>query len=155
MTNFKFKNMTLTQLGELFGVSSHQVGNWLVEIGFRTEDKRPSKCAFERKIVSEGPSRGQGYNWIWKSGDTVASLEAAGHKRVFPAPPDLIVPPPLIGPFCLKTGSGGNFRIENKDGETVLVGQGDANGKSLYKVLEVADRHFFNKNIEQPKSIVV
>lgn len=152
MTEFKFKNMSLTQLGEIFGVSSHKVGDWLVEIGFRTEDKRPSRKAFALSVVSEGPSRNQGYNWIWKSDETVAALENAGHKRSFPAPSDLVEMPLLIGPFALINEGNGTFRIENKHEETVLFGQGEANGKALFKVLNVADRHVFSKDCEaKPK----
>jgi hypothetical protein len=101
MTKYRYEFMNLTQLGELFGGSSHQVGSWLVTIGLRTEDKRPSKKAFDDFYVTEGPSRGQGYNWVWNSVKTAAAFESAGHKRVFPAPLGLVTPAVLIGPFTL------------------------------------------------------
>lgn len=137
---YKFEFMSLTQLGEIFGVSSHQVGNWLVEIGFRTESKRPCKLAFENDVVKEGPSRGQGYNWVWHAEGTVKSLEAAGHKRVFPAPRDLVDPSPMISPFAIRTTSDGNFLVENGEGEPILLGQNQESGKLLIRILEVATR---------------
>ena len=33
---FRFEYMTLTQIGKIFGVSSQQVGKWLVQIDLRT-----------------------------------------------------------------------------------------------------------------------
>ena len=38
---FRFEFRTLTQIGEVFGASSHQVGKWLVEIGLRTRERGP------------------------------------------------------------------------------------------------------------------
>ena len=79
---FRFEFRTLTQIGEVFGASSHQVGKWLVEIGLLTEGKRPSTAAFDGEFVTQGPSRGNGYNWVWHSVRTVAALEKAGHRRI-------------------------------------------------------------------------
>jgi hypothetical protein len=135
---YRFEYMTLTQLGEIFGVSSHKVGDWLVEIDFRTENKRPSKMAFEKDVVKEGPSRGQGYNWVWHAEKTITALEVAGHKRVFPAPRDLVDPSPMVAPFAIRTTDEGNFLIENGDGEPILLGQNEESCKLLVRILEVA-----------------
>ena len=43
---FRFPYMTLTQLGQLFGVSSHQIGKWLRAMGLRTNENRPSRETF-------------------------------------------------------------------------------------------------------------
>lgn len=150
MTKYRFEYMTLTQLGELFGVSSQQVGKWLASMGLRT-DNRPSRKAFDGHFVREGPSRNQGYNWVWNSGMTVAAIESAGHRRVFPAPLGLVTPAVLIGPLTLRHSADGNFRIENKDGEPVLMGQGEKNGAVLLRVLEAADRHAVFQRTFEPK----
>ena len=141
----------MTQIGELFGVSSQQVGKWLFSFGLRTEGNRPSRRAFDGHFVKEGPSRNQGYNWIWHSEQTIAAIESAGHKRVFPAPLGLVTPAVLIGPLTLKSSADGNFRIENRDGEPVLSGQGESNGAVLLRVLEAADRHAVFQRSLEPK----
>lgn len=137
---YRFEFMSLTQLGEIFGVSSHKVGDWLVEIGFRTESKRPSKLAFENDVVKEGPSRGQGYNWVWHTDRTIRALEAVGHQRVFPAPRGLVDPSPMVAPFAIRTTSDGNFLVENGEGEPILLGQHHESCKLLVRILEIAAR---------------
>ena len=145
---YRFEFMTLTQLGEIFGVSSHQVGNWLVEIEFRTESKRPSRLAFEIDAVKEGPSKGQGYNWVWHVERTITALEAAGRRRVFPAPLGLVEAPMLCGPFTLINDSTHNFRVENQYRDVVLQGQGNGNG--LLAVMNAAHRlGFFQRYLLQ------
>ena len=39
---FRFPYMTLTQLGQLFGVSSHQIGKWLVRSAFEPTKTGPA-----------------------------------------------------------------------------------------------------------------
>lgn len=48
---------TLTELGRLYGVSSHVVGRWLKNLGLRTESGQPSNQAFADGFVSQRPSR--------------------------------------------------------------------------------------------------
>ena len=151
MIKYRFEYMSMTQIGELFGVSSQQVGKWLASMGLRTDDNRPSRKAYVEHFVKEGPSRNQGYNWVWNSEMTVAAIESAGHKRVFPAPLSLVSPAVLVGPLSLKSGADGNFRIENRDGEPVLIGQGEKNGAVLLRVLEAADRHAVFQRSLEPK----
>lgn len=151
MIKYRFEFMSMTQIGELFGVSSKQVGKWLVSIGLRTTENRPSRKSFDGGFVKEGPSRNQGYNWVWNSEMTVAAIESAGHRRVFPAPLGLVTPAVLIGPLTLKSGPDGNFQIENRDGEPVLLGQGESNGAVLLRVLEAADRHAVFQRTFEPK----
>lgn len=58
---------TLTELGKLFGVSSHSIGRWLIECGLRTPGKKPSRKAFEDGLVRQAPTgRGAGYFWVWQ-----------------------------------------------------------------------------------------
>lgn len=56
---FRFEFMTLTQIGEVFGVSNQKVGKWLVKLGLRTTANKPSVAAFEGGYVMAGPSRNQ------------------------------------------------------------------------------------------------
>ena len=137
---FKFKHMTLTQLGELFGATSHEVGKWLVEIGLRTPEKRPSREAFTGGYVEQGPSRNQGYNWCWDSEKTVKALEAAGHRRIPNPPPALVDPPLLNGPFKARPNNSNGFDIVNGDGSVAVVVTGEKNAVFLVKFLNHADQ---------------
>jgi hypothetical protein len=137
---FRFKHMTLTQIGELFGVTSHQVGKWLVEIGLRTPGKRPNREAFAGGYVKQGPSRNQGYNWCWESVKTVKALEIAGHRQIPNPPPGLVDPPMLNGPFQVRPNTSNSFDIVNGDGSVAVVVTGEQNAGFLVKVLNLADR---------------
>ena len=136
---FKFEFMTQTQIGELFDVSSHQIGKWLVEIGLRTLKKHPSGLAFDGGFVSQAPSRNDGYNWAWHSAKTVTALEKAGHRRIPNPPSYLVEPPKLKGPF----GNGGNtangYDVVNGDGSVAIVVTGEKNADFVVKLLNFAD----------------
>ncbi len=138
---FRFKHMTLTQIGELFGATSHQVGKWLVEIGLRTPNKRPSQEAFAGGYVEQGPSRNQGYNWCWHSEKTVKALEVAGHRRIPNPPPGLVDPAILNGPFRTRPNSTNSIDIVNGDGSVAVVATGERNAIFVTKLLNLADQH--------------
>lgn len=135
---FRFKFMSLTQLGEIFRVSSHQVGRWLVEIGLRTPDNKPSRTAFADGYVEQMPSRNQGYNWCWHADKTVAALEAAGRYRSINPPTGLVEPPRLNGPFSIRTLADGTYQIVCGDGSVAIVVAGERNAAFLAKVLDLA-----------------
>ncbi len=138
---FRYEFMTLTQIGEIFGITSHQVGKWLVQIGLQTEAKRPSAAAFDGDFLSQGPSRSiDGYNWVWHSVRTVAALEKAGHRRISNPPPDLVDPPSLNGPFVSRTNEANGFDIVNGDGLVVVVVTGEKNADFILRLLNLAHR---------------
>jgi hypothetical protein len=78
-----FTHLTQTQIGELFGASSHQVGRWLVEVGLRMADKQTSRKAIEEGFVmtisTDFAPRGFP---SWHKERTVPVLESHGHNRV-------------------------------------------------------------------------
>ena len=81
MTKYEWVN--LTQLGRLFGVTSHKTGKWLVACGLRTNEKKPSRKAFEEGfVITADTNRGSGYYYVWHKQKTVAALKDAGHKQV-------------------------------------------------------------------------
>jgi len=57
----EYKNLNQTELGKLFGVSSHVLGDWLVDIGLRTSDKKPSAGAFSEGFVEQADNGRGGY----------------------------------------------------------------------------------------------
>jgi hypothetical protein len=71
--------LTLTELGKLYGVSSHKIGKWLVSVGLQTPAKKPSGRAFREGYVEQRGSTQPGtYIWIWHSEKTMKALEEAG-----------------------------------------------------------------------------
>lgn len=136
---YRFKFMTQTQIGELFGVSSHQIGKWLVEIGLRTVAKHPSSDAFDGGFITQAPSRNDGYNWAWHSVKTVAALETAGHRRIPNPPTFLVEPPKLNGPFGKRSNNSNGYDIVNGNGSVAVVVMGERNAEFVVKVLNLAD----------------
>jgi len=132
--------MTLSQLGSLFGVTSHKAGKWLVDIGLRTAEGRPSRRAHQEKFVETAPSRGQGYIWAWHAERTVAALEEAGHRRVSPPPLDLVEPPALVAPFSLRPVESGAFDLVSADGGVGMRVWGSKNAEQVRKLLDLAGR---------------
>lgn len=45
--------LSLTELGKRFGVTRNKMGQWLVELGLRTSEKKPSKLAFDGGFVDQ------------------------------------------------------------------------------------------------------
>ena len=74
--------LSLTELGRLYGVSSHVVGKWLKGLGLRTQDGRPSPEAYTQGYVVQRPSRHPGtYFWIWHADKTTAILDGMRYPR--------------------------------------------------------------------------
>jgi hypothetical protein len=74
--------LSLTEIGRLYGVSSHTVGKWLKDLCLRTEDGRPSRDAFHQGYVSQRPSRVPGtYFYVWHAGKTTAILDMMEYRR--------------------------------------------------------------------------
>jgi hypothetical protein len=133
--------MTQTQLGSLFGTTSHQIGKWLLEIGLRTESGKPSTEAFQGKYCETAPSHGQGYHYVWVVDKTVTALERAGHRRINPPPLDLVEPPPLIGPFSERVCTDGRVEILGSDGSVSLIVLGEQNAGFVLRLLHLAHAH--------------
>ena len=140
---FHYEYMTQTEIGALFGATSHEVGKWLVEIGLRTPGKTPSDKALG-SYVKQAPTGTEGYlNWVWHSERTVTRLEAAGHRRIYNPPLNLVEPPRLNGPFTRRANDTNGFDIINGDGSVAIVVSGMQNADCLLKMLNVADKGGF------------
>ncbi len=139
--NFRFKHMTLTQIGEVFGVSNQQVGKWLAKLGLRTDKHKPSKAAFDGGYVEMGPSRGQGYNWVWNSAKTVDALVRVGHRPALHPASELLAPSLLNGPFEHRPNAQYGHEVVSGDGSVVVWVRGDRNARLVCDLLNVAHRH--------------
>jgi hypothetical protein len=74
--------LSLTELGQLYGVTSHVIGKWLKGLGLRTADGRPSRDAFAEGYVSQRPSRQPGtYYWVWHGDKTTGRLDGMRYPR--------------------------------------------------------------------------
>ena len=74
--------LSLTELGQLYGVSSHKVGRWLKNLGWRTEDGRPSSEAFQQNLVGQRESRQPGtFFYVWSAQETISMLDDMGYPR--------------------------------------------------------------------------
>jgi len=74
--------LSLTELGRIYGVSSHVVGKWLKGLGLRASDGSPSAQAFNEKYVSQRPSRQPGtYFHVWNAKRTTALLDGMCYPR--------------------------------------------------------------------------
>lgn len=74
MSEFK----TLTELGRDCGVTSHKVGRWLTDLGYRHKGQ-PTAKAFAEKLVTDRESTNPGtYFWVWHAEKTMRVLQEAG-----------------------------------------------------------------------------
>lgn len=74
--------LSLTELGKLYGVSSHVVGRWLKGLVLRTDAGQPSPQAFSEDYVSQRPSRQPGtYFYVWNTARTTEMLDGMGYCR--------------------------------------------------------------------------
>lgn len=67
--------LSLTELGQIYGVTRNKVGCWLVDLGLRTKEKKPSKVAFDGGFVEQRLSTQPG---------TCKALNEAGYIKSNP-----------------------------------------------------------------------
>ena|SRR5579872_525796 len=138
---FTYEFMTQTQIGKLFGVSSHKIGDWLRGLGLRDEDGKPTEEAHRGQFCKTAPSGQNGYHWVWDSEKTVAALRDAGHLLV-PNPPQYIVQPGILnGPFSVRKSATGDFSVENQDGSTSVWANSRMTADVLVKILNLTHKH--------------
>ncbi len=135
---FRFETLTQRQLGLLFDVSSHVIGNWLEQVGLRDEQtKKPTREAHQDGFC-EQVMNGTGYFWSWRSQLTVDKLIGAGHALVLELPESIVVPPELNGPFRLSTEK--SNCVLNNDGSMAAMATTKQNADVLLKLLNCGHR---------------
>ena len=148
---FKYNFLTQTQLGRLFGVSSHKIGHWLIEAGLRTEDKRPSDRAHHDGFCTTAPSGSTGYHWVWNSQKTVKALQDAGHTVVSDAPAELVEPSILNGPFSVSSSR--TKEILNADGSVAVSVMNEQSADIVLKLLNTSHRHGVIERLTKPSEL--
>ena len=74
--------LSLTELGHLYGASRNKVGHWLVDLGLRTKERKPSQTAFDGGFVDLRNSTNPGtYFWVWDAKKTCELLDGARFRR--------------------------------------------------------------------------
>lgn len=67
--------VTLTTLGEIYGVCARDVGMWLKECGLRGPDGQPTAEAVSQGLVRERPLEYGGTFWVWHKARTCGVLD--------------------------------------------------------------------------------
>ena len=151
---FTFTHMTQTQLGELFGVTSHKIGQWLKDVSLRSEDGKPTDEAHDGNFCKQAPSGQNGYHWVWDSKKTVAALLEAEHLLVPNPPQNLVAPAILNGPFSVRKSAGSEFVIENGDGSASLWANCRMSADVVAGILNAAHKHGHVDRLCQPQRLL-
>jgi len=129
-----------TELGRLFGVTSHVIGKWLIDCSLRTPEKKPSRKAFAEGFVEQAPSgRNNGYFYVWNQKKTVAALQSAGHRLRGQYEP--IFEQRLQGPFEARKSSSNGYELIDGNGEVGIWVVGQSNADRLVRLLNLAFKH--------------
>lgn len=144
----RYRYLTQTQLGSLFGASSHEVGRWLVEVGLRDpKAKKPTDTAHRDGYCETAPSGPSGYHYVWEAQKTVQRFLEAGRKLLNELPEELVEPPSLSGPFRVDETS--PLDVVGGDGSLVIRGACRRNAKVVMRLLNLAyERGVINKLCE-------
>lgn len=116
--------LSLTELGRIYGVSRNKVGQWLVAIGLRTKEKRPSPRAFHLGFVQKKESIHPGtYFWVWHGEKTRAVLDRMLAKDRSPSVADAChvqdSSSQVLGPFSVRESGNIGQEILNADGKII------------------------------------
>jgi hypothetical protein len=135
----RYKYLTQTQLGSLFGATSHEVGRWLVEAGLRDpKTKKPTDAAHRDGYCDTAPSGPSGYHWVWDAQKAVAALRDAGHRLAQTLPEEIVVPAELAGPFSVDPSAGRH--VLNGEGDVVVRTTTALNAEIIARILNAAHR---------------
>ena len=137
---YTFKHMTLTQLGQLFGVSSHNVGKWLKSLGLRDEEGLPTKKAHDGRYCKQTLAGDKGTLWVWESEKTVAALKEAGQPMLLNPSTSLVSPAILNGPFSVRTTATSICVIENEDGSDCIRVNNSMTADVVLRILNAAHK---------------
>jgi len=129
-----FEHLTITQLGDVFGVTRNVMGQYLVEIGLRVREDRglyPSTKAIERGYCKATEDQ-HGISFVvWHRLKTIKALEAAGYEQIRSKP----APTKLDGPFSVEANGESGFTINCGDGATAIWVFGQDNARTVAAAL--------------------
>ena len=73
--------ISLTALGQIYGVNARDVGAWLKGLGLRQPDGRPSWDAIEQGLVQERALEYGGHFWHWHREKSSTVCATSGPSR--------------------------------------------------------------------------
>ena len=128
--------LTQTELGKLFGVSCKVVGDWLIEVGLRTIDRKPTRTAFDGGFVSQAALDAGGYFYKWDDEKTIKALEKedTGVKRRCPLEES-------GGHFLFRKSSENGYEVLSGDGTVSIWIVGESNVDFVVRLLNLAYEH--------------
>ncbi|HBN78430.1 MAG TPA: hypothetical protein DD473_21995 [Planctomycetaceae bacterium] len=135
--------MNITEVGRIFGISSHVLGNWLKENGFRRGYGNPSPEAYERKLVDTSYNTYGTYNVLWDAEKLSQILEEAGFEKVNPPPDDLVEQVDLEGPFSIEPTDDGPINLVDGNQNRLITVHGQSNSVVVAKILNLAHESGF------------
>ena len=151
---YRFAHMSLTQLGELFGVSNQIIGKWLKGLGLRDEEGLPTKKAHEGRFCKQAIAGEKGTLWVWQSEKAVAALKKDGHPLLLNPPQDLISPAILNGPFTVRTTANSICVIENADGSDCIWVNNKMTADVVVRLLNAAHKSGHIDRLCQPQRLL-
>lgn len=132
----EYEYLTQKQIGEHFGVSSHQIGRWLVKVGLR-EDKWPTDRAkwdgFARKIEANGKTF-----FAWHREQTICELERFGYRRLAQ---ELDGPAEQKHEFGLIPKEDGSFEVVGPTDKLAIRATEKQAAEEIVKILNLAAKH--------------
>jgi hypothetical protein len=129
-----FEFVTITRLGEMFGVTRIKMGQRLVEIGLRERNYKeycPTPMAM-RTGYCKATEDDRGFRFfVWHREKTAKALEAAGCEQVKNKP----VPTRIGGPFSSQASGPDGFKIVGGDGSAAIWVLGEENARTVVSAL--------------------
>lgn len=129
-----FEYVSITQLGEMFGVTRNEMGQYLADIGWRVREGgtlSPSNQAIERGYCQATENeRGIRY-YIWHRVKTIKALETAGYKQAKNEAP----PAKIGGPFAAEPSGEAGYKVISGDGTTAIWVLGEENARMVVAAL--------------------
>lgn len=151
---FRFEYISLRQLGQLFGDSSHTVGKWLKALGLRDAEGLPTRNAHEGRFCKMKSAGDKCTLWVWHSEKTVAALKEAGHPMLLDPPRDLVSPAILNGPFTVRITANSICVIENGDGSDCVRVNNSMTADVIVRLLNVAHKTGHIDRMCQPQRLL-
>lgn len=151
---FRFAYMSLRQLGELYGVTSHKVGKWLKDLELRDEEGLPTKKAHDGRYCKQTSAGEKCTLWVWEAEKTVAVLKNDGHPMLLDPPRDLVSPAILNGPFAVRATSDSICVIENGDESDCIRVNNKMTADVVVRLLNAAHKSGHLDRMCQPQRLL-
>lgn len=142
-----FEFVSLTQLGQIFGVTPKEIDNGLVECGLRKRHKPTDKAKAGGFVTTVEMPGGESF-YTWHRERTMAALSALRSRPFGQDQIDQVVMPlnpnsitefrPPLGPFTLKQTDGVGLQFVDANGITWLHGTDEAFANQILELMKKA-----------------